>query len=69
LQRALQLTGAQAIYVFAYFEALSERQEELKNILKSSPFPIHFMCCISSSLPKNNVVNCLKELCAATHGR
>ena len=69
LQRALQLTGAQAVYVFAYFEALSERLEELKSILKSSPIPIHFMCCISSSSQKNNIINCLKELCAATHGR
>ena len=69
LQRALQLTTAQAIYVFAYFEALSKHLEQLKNVLKSSPFPIHFICFINSSLQKNNTVNCLKELSTLTHGR
>lgn len=69
LQRALQLTSAQAVYVFAFFEALSEHLEELKNILKSSPIPVHFICFIGSSSQKSNVVNCLKELCAIAHGR
>ena len=69
LQRALQLTNAQAIYAFANFEVLTEHLEELKNVLKSSPIPVHFICFINSSLLKNNVVNCLKELSAATHGR
>lgn len=69
LQRALQLTSAQAIYAFAYFEVLTGHLEELKNILKSSPIPVHFICFINSSFQKNNVVNCLKELCVITHGR
>lgn len=69
LQRALQLTNTQAVYVFAYFEVLSEHLEELKNVLKSSPVPVHFICFINSSSQKNNTVNCLKELCEATHGR
>ena len=69
LQRALQLTATQAVYVFIYFEALSEHLEELKNVLKSSPVPVHFICFINSSPQKNNIVNCLKELSATTHGR
>jgi len=69
LQRALQLTSAQAIYVFAYFEVLREHLEELKNILKSSPIPVHFVCFINSASQKNDIVKCLKELCVTSHGR
>ena len=64
LQRVLQLTGAQAVYM-----CLHILKHSWKNLIKSSPIPIHFMCCISSSSQKNNIINCLKELCAATHGR
>ena len=69
LQRALQLTSAQAVYVFVYSEVLLEHLEELKNILKSSPIPVHFICFLNSSSQKNITINCLKELCAAAHGR
>lgn len=69
LQRAFQLTTTHAIYAFVYFEILSEHLEELKNVLKSSPIPVHFICFINNSSQKNNIINCLKELCATTHGR
>ena len=69
LQRALQLTSAQGIYVFVCIEVLLEHLEELKNVLKSSPVPVHFMCFINNSSQRNNTINCLKELCTATHGR
>lgn len=69
LQRALQLTGAQAVYTFTCSEVLTDHLEEIKNILKSSPIPVHFICFINSSSQKNNIINCLKELCAVSHGR
>ena len=40
LQRALQLTNAQAVYVFAYFEALLE---ELENINFCDSYSFHML--------------------------
>jgi len=68
LQHALQLAGSQAVYLFASFEAVVETLQDIKRILKSSPIPVHFICLCGTS-QRNNVINTLKELSSASHGR
>ncbi|XP_065886335.1 von Willebrand factor A domain-containing protein 3B-like isoform X2 [Dysidea avara] len=68
LQHALQLAGSQAVYLFASSEAVVENLHEFKHILQSSPIPVHFICLCGAS-QRNNVINTLKELSSASHGR
>ena len=68
LQRALQLNSSQAVYLFASSEAVVENLQELKHILQSSPIPVHFIC-LCGAYQRNNLINTLKELSSASHGR